>query len=83
MFKTVLILVAIALFLGLFFNIISSLFKKYSPIKVMLLGISLILFGGLAAIDPDSSLLGIEYALMISGLIISIVGFLKKEVNIN
>ena len=55
MFKTVLILVAIALFLGLFFNIISSLFKKYSPIKVMLLGISLILFGGLAAIDPDSS----------------------------
>ena len=49
----------------------------------MLLGISLILFGGLAAIDPDSSLLGIEYALMISGLIISIVGFLKKEVNIN
>jgi NO-binding membrane sensor protein with MHYT domain len=83
MFKIAFIIAFIAVFASIAWGIISSVFKKYSGIKVMLLGISLILFGGLAAIDLNSDLLGIEYAFMIAGLIISIIGFFKKENNID
>ncbi len=53
--------------------------EQKSGIKLMLLGISIILFGGIIAIDSNSDLGGIEYLIAFAGLIISIIGFGKKD----
>ena len=45
----------------------------------MLLGISIILTGGVIAVDPNSNLGGIEYILVLAGLIISVLGFSKDD----
>ena len=45
----------------------------------MLLGISIILFGGILAVDPNSNLGGMEYLIALLGLIISVVGFAKGD----
>lgn len=50
-----------------------------SGLKLMLLGISITLFSGVIAVDPDFNLGGIEYLLAFIGLIISIVGFGKRD----
>lgn len=47
--------------------------------KVMLLGLAIILVGGIIAIDPDSSLEGFEYIIVLLGLIVSIIGFGKNN----
>ena len=48
-------------------------------VKLMLLGIALILFGGFILADPSSNLpLGIEFWLMLVGLLLSIVGFRQR-----
>jgi len=55
-------------------------FKKgASGTKAMLLGISITLFGGILAVDPDSNLGGIEYLIVLLGLVVSIIGFVKKD----
>lgn len=48
-----------------------------SGIKYMLLGISIILVGGIIAVDVNSYLGGYEYLIVLVGLIFSIVGFGK------
>lgn len=53
--------------------------KGTSGIKLMLFGINLTLFGGIIAIDPNSNLGGIEYLIIISGLIVSAIGLGKKD----
>jgi len=53
--------------------------KGASGHKIMLLGINITLLGGIIAVDPDSSLAGIEYLIALCGLIISLVGFAKKD----
>ena len=45
----------------------------------MLLGISITLFGGILAVDPDSNLGGIEYLIVLLGLVVSVIGFVKKD----
>lgn len=53
--------------------------KGVSGIKLMLLGINITLFGGILAVDPNTSLGGFEYLIALIGLIFSIVGFGKKD----
>lgn len=59
--------------------IISGLKKEVSGIKVMLLGINVTLIGGIIAVDPNSNLGGIEYLIVLLGLIISIIGLRKED----
>ena len=49
--------------------------KGKSTINLMILGIEITLVGGIIAIDPNSNLGGVEYAIVFLGLILNIVGF--------
>ena len=54
--------------------------KGVSGLKLMLLGISIILFGGIIAVDPNSNYSGgIEYLIICIGLILSFIGLWKKD----
>ncbi len=70
------LLVVLGLIVGF---IVYGLKKGASGIKIMLLGINITLFGGIIAVDPNSNLGGIEYLIALSGLVISLIGLLKKE----
>jgi len=59
--------------------IVYGLEKGASGHKIMLLGLNITIFGGIIAVDPDSSLGGIEYIIALAGLIISLIGFGKKD----
>lgn len=65
--------------LGLIGWIISTLKKGASGIKIMLLGISIIIFGGILVVDPNSNLGGIEYLISFIGVIFSVVGLEKID----
>lgn len=65
--------------LGVFIAI--SMKKGASGIKVMLLGLQITLIGGILAIDPESSLGGLEYFICLAGLVISIIGLVKNSGN--
>lgn len=66
--------------LGIISGIIIAISKKgVSGLKIMLLGISITLFGGIIAVDPNSNLGGIEYLIALLGVVISVVGFGKKD----
>ncbi len=69
----------IFLLVGLIVWIILSIRKQQSSIKIMLLGISIILTGGIIAVDPNSNLGGVEYLFVLIGLIVSILGFSKND----
>lgn len=49
-------------------------------IKLMLLGISFMILGGILVLDTATSIGGIEYIIVLLGLIVSIIGFLKDDV---
>jgi hypothetical protein len=70
------LLVVLGLIVGF---IVYGLKKGASGIKIMLLGINITLFGGIIAVDPNSNLGGIEYLIALSGLVISLIGLIKKE----
>jgi hypothetical protein len=59
--------------------IIQVMRKGVSGIKLMLLGISITLFGGILAVDPKANIGGIEYLITLVGLVFSIIGFGKKD----
>lgn len=66
--------------LGIISGVIIAISRKgVSSLKIMLLGISIILFGGILAVDPNSNLGGMEYLIALLGLIISVVGFAKGD----
>lgn len=74
------LLLIVLILLGLVGGIIIVTLKKgFSGVKIMLLGISITIFGGILAVDPNSSLGGIEYLISFIGLIISIIGFGKRD----
>lgn len=74
------LLLIVLILLGLVGGIIIVTLKKgVSGVKIMLLGISITIFGGILAVDPNSSLGGIEYLISFIGLIISIIGFGKRD----
>jgi hypothetical protein len=75
----VMILPIFVLFIGFLFWVVHSFGKKQSGIKTMLFGISVILTGGIIAVDHDSNLGGIEYIFVLAGLMISVSGFLKDD----
>jgi hypothetical protein len=81
------ILPAILLFIiisGIVVTIISvSLRKGISGLKLMLLGINITLVGGIIAVDPNSNLGGIEYLVVLIGMIFSIIGLGKKDKDSN
>jgi hypothetical protein len=71
---------ALTIVLGLVIGlIIFGLKKGVSGLKVMLLGINITLLGGIIAVDPNSSLGGAEYLIVLIGLIISIIGLWRKD----
>ena len=45
----------------------------------MLLGISIIIFGGILVIDSSTNIYGIDYIVMFVGLVFSIAGVGKKD----
>ena len=47
--------------------------------KFMLLGLTILLFGGIIAVDGNSDLGGFEYLIVFIGLILSVVGFGKDK----
>lgn len=76
----IIILLLFFIILGLILVfIISGLKKSTSGVKVMLLGINITLLGGIIAVDPNSNLGGIEYLIVLLGLIVSIIGLVKKD----
>jgi len=48
-------------------------------IKSMLLGIAFMILGGILVLDTATSIGGIEYIIVLLGLIVSIIGFLKDD----
>ena len=74
-------IVALLLLLILVGYLVFMLVKKSdtSGVKFMLLGISIILVGGIIAVDPTSNLGGFEYLIVLIGLILSVVGFGKNN----
>lgn len=79
MMRNVFIIPVIVLLVVLAVWVVLSLKKQNSGIKLMLLGISVILCGGIIAVDVNSSLGGFEYLIVLIGLVVSIAGFSKKE----
>jgi hypothetical protein len=66
--------------IGLIVWLIARALKKgVSGVKVMLLGISLILFAGIISIEFSFYLAGVQYLIVILGFIISVIGFIKKD----
>ncbi len=59
--------------------IVYSLKKGPSGLKIILLGINITLVGGIIAVDPNSYLAGIEYLIVLSGLLISLIGLTKED----
>ncbi len=56
---------------------VSKLSNK--SIKIMLLGIMVMLFGGFIVLDPASNLGGIEHLIIFIGLTIGIFGMIQKD----
>ena len=79
MMRNVFIIPVIVLLVVLAVWVVLSLKKQNSGIKLMLLGVSVILCGGIIAVDVNSSLGGFEYLIVLIGLVVSIAGFSKKE----
>ncbi|MGM0837908.1 MAG: hypothetical protein ACQEV7_17350 [Bacillota bacterium] len=48
-------------------------------IKFMIFGLSIILVGGIIILDDSTRLAGVEYLIMIFGLIFAVVGLSKKN----
>ncbi|NOR46428.1 MAG: hypothetical protein GQ533_00030 [Methanosarcinaceae archaeon] len=48
-------------------------------IKTMILGIQIMLFGGFIILDPSSNLGGIEFFIIIVGLLTGVFGFLQND----
>lgn len=65
--------------LGLIGGIIIALKKGVSGVKIMLLGISITIFGGILTVDSNSNLGGIEYLISFIGVILSVVGLGKRD----
>ncbi|WP_018248773.1 hypothetical protein [Orenia marismortui] len=70
------LLIILGVIIGL---IVVSIRSGVSGVKLMLLGINSTLFGGIIAVDSNSNLAGIEYLIVLTGLIISIVASRKKD----
>lgn len=66
----------LGLIVGLFFW---RLKKGVTGLKVMLLGINITLIGGIIVVDTNSYLRSIEYLIVLIGLIITVIGFVKKD----
>lgn len=48
-------------------------------IKIMILGVQIMLLGGFIIDDPSTNLKGIEFLIILIGLLIGIIGFLEKN----
>lgn len=78
--RLIVVLPVILILIGLLvYLIVISAKKGKSGLKLMLLGIQITLIGGIIAVDPDSNLDGIEYLIVLIGLVFSIVGLNKNE----
>ncbi len=47
--------------------------------KTMILGVQIMLLGGFIIIDPKSNLNGIEYVIVMAGLLLGIIGFSQND----
>lgn len=67
----------LAIFISFFFS--EGLKNNISGVKLMLLGIHITIFGGIIAVDPNLSLGGFEYLIGLTGLVLSFIGFGRKD----
>jgi len=79
MLNVILLTILLFIALGLVAFIVYGLKDNVSGLKIMLLGINITLFGGIIAVDPNSYLAGFEYLIVLSGLVLSVMGFVKKD----
>lgn len=49
------------------------------PIKTMILGVQIMLLGGFIMLDPSSNLRGIEFLIVLVGLLIGVFGLFQKD----
>ncbi|WBW96368.1 hypothetical protein [Oceanirhabdus sp. W0125-5] len=70
------LLVLLGFVLTMFISLIPS---KISGLKIMLLGITLTIFGGIIALDTNLDIGFIGYIIAFIGLIFSIVGIRRNE----
>jgi len=49
------------------------------PIKTMILGVQIMLLGGFIMLDPSSDLGGIEFLIVLVGLLIGVFGLFQKD----
>ena len=52
---------------------------KLQSLKTMILGLMFMILGGTIVIDPASGLGGVEYLMMVVGLMMGIVGFWRED----
>ncbi len=52
---------------------------KLQSLKIMLLGMMLMILGAALAVDTRISLGGLEYFLMVIGLLMGIIGFWRED----
>ncbi|MBX4264396.1 hypothetical protein [Clostridium estertheticum] len=65
---------------GLIVTTLVTVRNGFSGLKLMLLGISIILCGGIIALSPKTNYVGgIVYLIICIGLIISFIGLWKKD----
>lgn len=69
-------LVILGLIVGL---IILALRKGISSVKLMMLGINITLFGGIIVLNTNTDFISIGYLISFLGLIISVLGLVKKD----
>lgn len=70
------VFITIGVIAALVFSVLS---KNVSGIKIMLLGINLTLTGVVMALDRGHNYGGLVYLASITGLIVSLIGLLKKN----
>ena len=70
--------------LGIIILVVYFLFSNLedkSGLQAMVLGIEVTLVGGIMAVDPNTSLGGLEYIFVLIGLILNIIGFKSGDNN--
>ncbi|MBP3950930.1 hypothetical protein [Bacillus suaedae] len=72
------IVLPIAILIGFIIFVLVNNSNK-SGMKLMLLGISVIIVGGIILLDNESNWGGFEYLFVLNGLLLSVLGFSKNN----
>ena len=78
MFGMLLIIPALVIIVALIAYLLIWKTNKTST-EIMLFGLSIMLLGGIFAIDANSSFAGFEYIIVLLGFGMTVVGFIKRN----